>query len=137
MSDRSPSFFPKFVKWLVVPLSLAAVGVFAVGPYLNKVGLPIPGALKPHAPTSAAQQPETPDVSTDAAKFGEPQLEVKVSPVRHGARRRGKTLAATSRHRHRRHRKSAIEPHAGTDRVPPKDSPDNSNPTPPDDTAGA
>jgi hypothetical protein len=75
------------LKWFVVPVALAAVGVFGVGPYLNRVNYPVIDKLKkkPLAPL------QTVAPNPDASKFGEPEVEVTITPVKRrpgGSRRR-------------------------------------------------
>jgi len=136
MADRRPGFFGRFVKWLVIPALLAAAGVFAIGPYLNRVE---PGAIKEF--TSRPQQTTVPqsdpaDVSSDTSKFGEPTLQVTVSPAQGRMRRRGRTLAARPRHRHRHRRKAIPDTGADSGQGAPKGTTDTAPPTSPDDAAG-
>ncbi len=106
MSVRRPSRFGRFVKWFIIPVVLAALGVFVVGPMLGRVGLPIAEKLKPKPKKTVIEQ----ESDADEPKFGEPEVEVSVSPS--SSRHR-----PASTHRPRRKRRERTHPAVPTDQT--------------------
>lgn len=101
MSAERPSRIGRFVKWFVVPIALAALGVFGIGPFLNRVNLPIVDKIKPKPSTEIVREEvDAPDQNT----FGEPEVEVTVSPSSRRKPRRG-ALDSGIRHRRKRSKK--------------------------------
>jgi hypothetical protein len=113
------------MKWVIVPLVLAALGVFGVGPYLNKAHVPIVEHFKPQQPPNVVPVEEQ---ASDQNKYGEPKVEVTVAPGGSSSTRHEGTSRSRTRHR-RRHR------HKHKPATPPADAgPGNgtSPSTPPD-----
>ena len=68
--------FLGIVKWIAVPVALAAVGYYVIGPKFNAApALPKIGATDP-MDSAVAQTTEEPRA---ASKFGEPNVEVSVT----------------------------------------------------------
>ena len=110
MSVREPRLLGRLIKWLVVPLLLAAVGGFGVGPYLNKVGLPLPESIKPRQEAPPTVRTDPTDETAGSSKFGEPKIEVSVGPGKAHLRRHSRSLGSKSTHRRRRHKKTTAAP---------------------------
>lgn len=129
MSSRAPGILGRIIKWVIVPILLAAIGVFGVGPYLGKVGVPIAERFKKAAPPKVVPVEEQ---TSDSGKYGAPQVEVTVAPGASHVRSRVSSEHSATRHR-RRHR------HTKKPAAPPTDAaPDNGTaPTPPPEPATA
>lgn len=111
------------VKWVVIPVGLAALGFFVIGPRIG-------AKIDPPKTVEITQQPEDP-ATTPAKRFnGEPKIEIEAQPI---SRRRERTRTRPS---------SSTEESAPPVRVsepePPVDpEPSNPEPTDPTPTDGA
>jgi hypothetical protein len=79
------------IKWLFVPVGLAALGFFVVGPRLGSPGAPKPAPAEPQIVEPAPEKP----------KFnGEPEVEVSSRPAsrRASSRRRRSSRTSPSPH---------------------------------------
>jgi hypothetical protein len=77
MSARRGSIASFLIKWLVIPVGLAAIGFFVVGPRLGRTN----EAPPPPQPVQAEPAPD-PDSGQANPKFkGEPEVEVSSRPV--------------------------------------------------------
>lgn len=78
MSRKQSGSVAKFLlKWLVIPVGLAAIGFFVIGPRLGEQGLksaPTPESQSAPAPTD---EPAT----NRPSKLGEPEVEVTARPI--------------------------------------------------------
>lgn len=74
MANSAGSIAKFFVKWLVIPVGLAAIGFFVVGP---RIGSP-PEAVEP-APANLDNLP--PDTKENPTRIAEPEVEVTARPA--------------------------------------------------------
>jgi hypothetical protein len=99
MSVRRPRALGRFVKWFLIPVALAAIGVFGVGPYLNRAGFS--GIDRYRGKPKVVNQ--TVETDLPEKKFGEPEVEVSVSPSsRHMADNSSRRTTPRRRKRTRR-----------------------------------
>lgn len=71
------------IKWLVVPIMLAAIGFFIIGPRITK-----PHEYKPAGHLAEPQTQPVVDADERPRRTGDPKVEVSASPVHRRTNRR-------------------------------------------------
>lgn len=123
MARRQTNGWLMFLKWLLIPASLAAVGYFFMGPLVPKL---LPGRAPittPESTTSGGEEKKT---------YSEPDVEVSVKPASDSYRSR--SSSDRPRRRKKRRRTTTTQPRVDTAPVeapvqddPPVESPPDSD----------